>query len=106
MTIGGQSTQPPLDSRENEPRDSVIWLTPEEAANRLKVSAEHIRAMIRTGRLDAVNLAIGKKRPLYRIRATALNAMTPGAVESRRHTRSSPQFKRLPPVEDHFPNLR
>ncbi len=84
----------------------ATWLTPEEAADLLKVSAEHIRALIRAGRLKAVNLAIGKKRPLYRIRATAIDRMVAarGQLDTKRPPR--PHFKRLPPVVDHFPHLR
>lgn len=43
-----------------------VFLTPDEAAERLQVSAEHIRALIRSGRLQAINVAIGKKRSTLR----------------------------------------
>jgi len=80
-------------------------LTPEEAAKKLKVTAEHVRALIRKGQLAAINVGTGKKRPLYRITQQALrdflsNRYEPGpALRPRR-------FKRHPPVEDLFPKLR
>lgn len=42
-------------------------LTPEEAARRLKVTAEQVRSLIRRGELAAINVGTGPKRPLYRI---------------------------------------
>ena len=80
--------------------------TPEDVAERLKVSSEHVRALIRTGRLTAVNLAVGKKRPLYRIRTEALAEFLADAGRSAPSTPRLPRFKRPPPVEDHFPDLR
>ena len=47
-------------------------LTPDEAALRLRVSAEQVRALIRRGKLSAVNVGGGSKRPLYRITEQAL----------------------------------
>jgi excisionase family DNA binding protein len=80
-------------------------LTPEETAERLKVSAEHVRALIRSGRLSAVNIGTGLKRPLYRIPASALGDFLSSSHQPA-HTTRLPRFKRLPPVEDHFPHLR
>ncbi len=85
---------------------NIELMTPEEAANQLKVSPEHIRAMIRSGHLEAVNLAIGKKRPLYRIRAAALDKLVSGRCQSGTDRAPGPRFKRLPPIADHFPHLR
>ena len=48
-------------------------LTPDEAAIQLKVTSEHIRALIRRGQLSAVNIGTGSKRPLYRITQRALD---------------------------------
>lgn len=45
--------------------------TPEEVAQLLKVSAEYVRALIRTGQLAAVEIGTGRKRPPYRIPASA-----------------------------------
>lgn len=81
-------------------------LTPEEAAERLKVSAEHVRALIRSGQLAAANIAIGTKRPLYRIRADVVAEFLNKRTEDRLGTNTPPRFRRLPPVEDHFPQLR
>lgn len=45
------------------------WATPSELAERLGVTAETVRNWIRTGKLEAVNMAKpGAKRPTYRIR--------------------------------------
>ncbi len=80
-------------------------LTPEEAARELKVSAEQVRALIRKGRLPAVNLGTGKKRPLYRIARQDLEDFLMDRYEVRRAVRPR-RLKRLPPVEDLFPKLR
>ncbi len=80
-------------------------LTPDEIADRLRVTAEQVRALIRKGQLPAINVGAGSKRPLYRISEEALEEFiagrqqeTPGPTVRR--------FKRLPPVPDHFPKLR
>ena len=80
-------------------------LTPEEAARELKVSAEQVRALIRRGRLPAVNLGTGKKRPLYRITRQDLENFLMDRYQPQRGRRQR-RFRRLPPVEDHFPKLR
>ena len=80
-------------------------LTPDEAARRLKVSPEHVRALIRSGRLTAINVGTGPKRPLYRIPLCALRDFLSNRRQPAQTTRP-PRFKRLPPVEDHFPHLR
>lgn len=80
-------------------------LTPCEVAERLKVTAEQVRSLIRKGHLAAVNVGAGRKRPLYRITPQGLAdflarrfqpgpAAHPGRIE------------RLPPVPDFFPSLR
>lgn len=81
------------------------FFTPEQVAAALQVSAEQVRAMIRQGRLTAINVGTGKKRPLYRIPAGAIEillAQDPPPCSSN-FARS---FKRLPPVEDFFPGLQ
>lgn len=79
-------------------------LTPGEVAERLRVTAEQVRSLIRTGQLAAVNVGTGPKRPLYRI--------TPDAVTEFLARRGQPApairppfARRLPLVPDHFPNL-
>ena len=79
-------------------------LTPGDVAERLRVTAEQVRCLIRTGQLTAVNVGTGPKRPLYRI--------TPDAVNEFMARRSLPApasrartVRRLPTVPDHFPNL-
>lgn len=79
-------------------------LTPDEVAARLRVTPEQVRCLIRTGQLTAVNVGTGPKRPFYRI--------TPDAVTEFLTRRGQPApaarprlLRRLPPVQDHFPNL-
>lgn len=84
--------------------DEGLLLTPDEAAERLKVSTEQIRTFIRRGALAAVNLGTGRSRPLYRIPLKALEEFLAG----RTHTvpmANPPQIKRRPPVPDHFADL-
>ncbi len=80
-------------------------LTPEDAAKRLKVTAEQIRSLIRKRQLPAINVGTGKKRPLYRITAAALEEFLSSRCQfaSQGSTR---RLRRPPPVRDHFPNLR
>jgi excisionase family DNA binding protein len=80
-------------------------LTPDEAAAELKVTSEHVRSLIRKGRLSAINVGTGKKRPLYRITQWSLNnflgqTLQPGPIGQKK------KFKRLPPVPDFFPHLK
>jgi excisionase family DNA binding protein len=79
--------------------------TPNEAANKLKVTPEQIRSLIRTGQLHAVNVGKGPKRPLYRITQQALNDFL-----SRRWQQGpaiqNKRFKQLSQVPDFFPNLK
>jgi len=79
-------------------------LTPDEVAARLRVTAEQVRSLIRTGQLTAVNVGTGPKRPLYRITPDAVTEFLARRVQpvpaARPH---SP--RRLPPVPDHFPKL-
>lgn len=88
------------------PDVSKDLLTVEEVALRLKVSGEHVRALIRTRRLKAVDLAIGKKRPLYRLRLDVVEQFLEDSTQSSRREVKRTRFKRLPPVVDHFPQLR
>jgi len=81
------------------------FLTPEQVAAALQVSAEQVRAMIRQGRLAAVNVGTGKKRPLYRIPAGAIETLLAQDVQPP-SSNSPRRFKRLPPVEDFFPDLQ
>lgn len=80
-------------------------LTPDEAAIKLKVTAEQVRSLIRQGQISAINVGTGKKRPLYRITQRALNDFLnrrwqPGSA------RQNKKFKRLAPVQDFFPGLK
>lgn len=80
-------------------------LTPDEAAARLKVTSEQVRSLIRKGRLSAINVGTGEKRPLYRITQGSLNRfvgqpLQPGPIEQKK------KFQRLLPVPDFFPHLK
>ena len=85
--------------------NDAALLTPDEAAQFLKVSAEQIRTLIRRGVLSAVNVGTGKSRPLYRIPRKALEEFLAGRTLTR-VSAHSPQFKRRPPVPDHFAHLQ
>jgi excisionase family DNA binding protein len=95
-----------MKSKEPEPDvNEEQILTPDEAAIKLKVTAEQVRSLIRRGQISAFNVGTGKKRPLYRITQRALNDFLnrrwqPGRV------RQNKKFKRLDPVRDYFPDLK
>ena len=84
--------------------DKHELLTPEETAERLRVSAEQVRCLIRNGQLAAINVGSGKKRPLYRVTAHALNEFLDRRWQSGPAIRQK-QFKRPLPVQDFFPDL-
>ena len=98
-------SQPARTSSEIPGYNDNDLLTPDEAARRLRVTAEHVRALIRSGRLAAINVGTGPKRPLYRIPFCDLRDFLSNRHQPAQTTRP-PRFKRLPPVEDHFPHLR
>lgn len=80
-------------------------LTSDEAAARLRVTSEQVRSLIRRGRISAINVGIGTKRPLYRITKQAFDDF----IKQRSQTKSAVQhrrFKRLVPVQDFFPHLK
>ena len=106
------SARPEYDAeREARPRETGripgrgSLLTPGEVAERLRVTSEQVRCLIRKGQLEAVNVGTGPKRPLYRI--------TPEAVDeflARRQYASpvavSRVTRRASPAPDFFPNLK
>ena len=80
-------------------------LTPNQAADYLAVTPEQIRNLIRRGRLSAINVGTGSKRPLYRIRRQALEDFLsrrcqPGSTMPKK------KFKQHAPVPDFFPHLK
>ena len=80
-------------------------LTPDEAAKRLRVTAEQVRNLIKKGQLGAINVGTGPKKPRYRITLTALQEFLNrrwqlGTATQTRRTKQR-QF-----VRDHFPDLR
>jgi excisionase family DNA binding protein len=80
-------------------------LTPDEAAIKLKVTAEQVRSLIRQGQISAFNVGTGKKRPLYRITQRALNDFLNRRWQPS-PARQNKKFKRLAPAPDFFPHLK
>ena len=80
-------------------------LTPAEVAEKLRITQEQIRNLIRKGRLPAVNIGTGMKRPLYRITQQALNEFLYQRQQPRL-TKQGKKFKQDPPVPDFFPHLK
>ena len=93
-----------MHSKDSPIRTDGELLTPDEAAGRLKVTAEQVRSLIRKGQLAAINVGTGSKRPLYRITPQALEDFLTRRWQPGRALRRP--TKRRPPVHDHFPNLR
>lgn len=48
------------------------YLTTGEVARRLSSTTQHVRQLIRTGRLSAIDIAKGQGRPRFRVPETAL----------------------------------
>jgi excisionase family DNA binding protein len=80
-------------------------LTPGEVAERLRVTAEQVRCLIRTGQLAGVNVGAGMKRPCYRITPDAVAEFLGRRVQLVPAMRQQP-LRRLSPVPDYFPNLK
>ena len=80
-------------------------LTPEETAEKLRVTAEQVRCLIRKGQLAAINVGSGEKRPLYRITEHALHDFLDRRWQPGPVVRKKP-FKRPPPAQDFFPDLK
>ena len=87
-----------------KPEDHRL-LTPDEAAKKLRVTSEQVRCLIRTGQLAAINVGSGRKRPLYRITELALHDFLDKRWQPGPAIRGK-QFKRPPPVQDFFPDLK
>lgn len=87
------------------PAEPPVLLTPEEAARLLRVSAEHVRCLIRSGELPAINIAAGRRRPLYRIHRQAIDDFI---RPSNSPTQAPPRPRRIPrsPVPDLFPGVK
>jgi len=104
--VGLENTQSPChDSEQQAPTKAQLFLTPEEVSKQLRVTAEQVRNLIRRGRISAVNVGAGKKRPLYRIKQQALDQFLDNSGQQ---SRSGPKkkFRRLPHGPDFFPDLR
>lgn len=80
-------------------------MTPNEVADRLRVTSEKVRQLIRTGRLEAMNIGSGQKRPLYRIHPQDLDVFLTNSRQQNSPTQDK-RFKRPPPGPDFFPDLR
>ena len=80
-------------------------MTPNEVADRLRVTGEKVRQLIRAGHLEAMNIGTGQKRPLYRIHPNDLEAFLNSSRQHNSHRRNK-TFRRLPHGPDFFPDLR
>jgi excisionase family DNA binding protein len=80
-------------------------LTPAEVAEKLRVTPEQIRSLIRKGRISATNVGTGSKRPLYRISQKAFDDFL---IHGRQPIQpmQKKKFTRLPPAPDFFPDLK
>jgi len=85
--------------------DTAPLLTPNNIAARLQISAEQVRSLIRTGRLRAVNVGSGKKRPLYRVSEKALDEFLKTGSQAVT-SRTNKPTNRLPHVPDFFPGFK
>lgn len=82
---------------------SEEYLTPNEVAKQLKITAEQVRILIRKGLLSAINIGMGFKRPLYRIPD---NAIKDFLKQRSTNPRKKRKFKQPGPVQDFFPDLK
>jgi excisionase family DNA binding protein len=80
------------------------FLTPKQAAIKLQVTAEQIRSLIRQGRLEAVNIGTGSKRPLYRISKTKLEEFINRPFKLKIKAKRT-YHKKLQPVPDFFSDI-
>lgn len=85
-------------------RNIAPLLTPAEVAEDLRVSAEHVRCLIRSGELSAIDISAGSKRPLYRIRREALAEFMKHEARPRQPSVPSRSIRRQP-VPDLFPDV-
>ncbi len=85
--------------------DITPLLTPSDVAARLKVTAEQVRSLIRSGQLHAINVGTGEKRPLYRITGETLEEFLTGRPNDK-VSKSRHAIKRRDRVPDFFPALR
>jgi len=88
-----------------KPKAGEQLLTPDDVAAQLQVTSEQVRSLIRKRQLTAINISVGKKRPLYRITSKALaifldQRCQPSGPAQSRH------FRRPDPTPDFFPDLR
>ena len=89
----------------NKGPDRDVMLTPDEAAQYLKVSTEQVRSLIRRGLLSAVNVSTGSKRALYRIKREALDDFLSDRSAGVKPSLAR-RFKPRPPVQDFFAQLQ
>lgn len=67
--------------------------TPKEAAAILKCSQDHVISLIRSGRLPAQNIGLGKRRARYLITAESIRKLIepPVSVETKKRAPPSPR---------------
>jgi excisionase family DNA binding protein len=80
-------------------------LTPAEVAEKLRVTPEQVRSLIRKGRIPATNVGTGPKRPLYRISQKAFDEFLIHGGQPIQPMQKK-RFMRLPHAPDFFPHLR
>lgn len=51
-----------------EERAAYTYLTPQDVAERLGCTPTHVSRLVTDGKLRAINIAAGARRPLYRIK--------------------------------------
>ena len=93
-------------SHEERPPEGRELLTPGEVAEKLRVTAEQVRVLVRKGQLAAINVGTGAKRPLYRITPQALEEFLSRRWQPGPAVRARRRSSRRPAVPDLFPKLR
>lgn len=94
-----------MDRNKETSENNGNLLTPAEVAEKLRVTPEQVRCLIRKGRISATNVGTGSKRPLYRITQKAFDDFK---IHGGQPRQSNPKkrFTRLPPGLDFFPHLK
>jgi excisionase family DNA binding protein len=68
---------------DSAPPTRIIWMTCQQAAERLDVSRQHVYHLVRSGRLPAYNRGNGQRRHMWRISSADLDAyMLTGNTQS------------------------
>lgn len=68
--------------------------TTAEVAKILKCDIQRVQILIRAGKLDAINIAVGSKKPRYRVLGDSLNSLLSPSGSSFPKTTVTPARKR------------